>query len=142
MGDRSQDVPARVLCVDDHRDTCEMLKVLFRISGYDTVTAGTFAEALELARRGGFDVAILDNRLPDGSGIDLCRTLRTFDTRTPILFYSAAAYSEDAEAAFSAGANAYVTKPSNPTELVESIARLTQGRRPVVRTTGSGQQSA
>ena len=132
MGERSQDVSARLLCVDDHSDTREMLMVLFRANGYDAVTAGTFAKALELARGGGFDAVILDSRLSDGSGVDLCKMVRAFDAEMPILFYSAAAYSEDAEAAFSAGANAYVTKPSDPKELVETVARVIQARGPLV----------
>jgi DNA-binding response OmpR family regulator len=54
---------------------------------------------------------LLDSRLPDVDGFDLCRRIRDFDPGTPILFFSGAAYETDKKRGIEAGANAYVIKP-------------------------------
>ena len=54
---------------------------------------------------------MLDSRLPDLDGFDLCRQIRDFDSDTPILFFSGAAYEADKKRGIEAGANAYVIKP-------------------------------
>jgi DNA-binding response OmpR family regulator len=58
-----------------------------------------------------FDLYLLDSRLPDLDGFDLCRQMRAFDPNTPILFFSGAAYEADKKRGIEAGANAYVIKP-------------------------------
>ena len=102
----------RILCADDHEDTCFMLCTLFGQSDCEVVTAGTVAEALRLAAGGGFDLYVVDVRFPDGSGFDLCERLRAVDPDTPVIFYSGGAYEADRERALRAGARAYVTKPA------------------------------
>ena len=83
----------RILLVEDHEDDWELLA--FKLREYKLAFAHCFEEGLRLARRRLFDLFILDNWLPDGSGVGLCRLIRKFDLRTPILFYSAAAYQRD-----------------------------------------------
>lgn len=75
-----------------------------------------------LAGREEFDLYVLDVTLESGSGLDLCPTLREERPDVPVIFYSAAAYDPDREAAFRAGACAYVTKPGTQ-ELVEEVRR-------------------
>jgi DNA-binding response OmpR family regulator len=67
----------------------------------------------------------LDNWLPGGTGVELCRRIRAFDPHTPVLFYSAAAYPRDMQAAFSAGAQAYLVKPVRFDELMRAVTLLT-----------------
>jgi two-component system, NarL family, response regulator DevR len=67
----------------------------------------------------------LDNWLPDGTGVELCRLIREFDPHNPILFYSAAGYARDIEDALSAGAQAYLVKPVSLDELKQAVAQLT-----------------
>jgi two-component system, LytTR family, response regulator AlgR len=67
----------------------------------------------------------MDNWLPDGSGIGLCRAIREFDPHTPILFYSAAAYERDIQEALRSGAQAYLVKPVKPEDLEQAVAKLT-----------------
>jgi len=55
------------------------------------ICASDFDEGLRLAQQQDFDLYILDNWMPDKSGVELCRAIRAFDPYTPILFYSAAA---------------------------------------------------
>jgi DNA-binding response OmpR family regulator len=112
----------RVLLVEDHEDTLEMLS--FKLREYNLTFARNFDEGLRLARKKDFALYILDNWLPGGSGIDLCRLIREFDPSTPILFYSAAAHAYEKEAAMSSGAQAYLVKPVSLDDLAREVARL------------------
>jgi len=118
-----QDSPrSRILCVDDCLDTCDLLEAaLPRVS---FVFAHTFAAACDLARFGRFDFFLLDNRLPDGSGRELCRVIRTTDVNTPIVFLSAAAYRSDHDEAMAAGATAYIDKPVDVVQLERVVMGL------------------
>src|SRR5262245_47131332 len=113
----------RILFVEDHEDTWEL--VTFQLTEYKITFAHDFDEGLSLARCGYFDLYILDNWLPRGSGIGLCRAIRDFDPHTPILFYSAAAYERDIQEALRSGAQAYLVKPVKPNDLEEAVAKLT-----------------
>ena len=113
----------RILFVEDYEDAWEM--VAFKLPEYKLTCARNFDEGLRLARRRYFDLYILDNWLPDGSGIGLCRAIREFDPHTPILFYSAAGYARDIEEALSSGAQAYLVKPVELRDLEQAVARLT-----------------
>jgi DNA-binding response OmpR family regulator len=64
-----------VLCIDDHEDTSEMLKLLLSQEDYEVATALTCEEALQLATEREFDLYVMDRRLPDGSGLQLCQDL-------------------------------------------------------------------
>jgi DNA-binding response OmpR family regulator len=86
---------------------------------------------VDLAVSQQFDLYLLDSWLPDGSGLDLCKRIRTFDTATPILFYSAAAYEADREQALKSGAQAYLVKPSHPSELCNLVTSLIESHRRV-----------
>ena len=106
-----ESVRCRFLCVEDDKDNCEALAYILRLSGYEVTTADTVAEGLRLAREQTFDLIILDNRFKSSSGVELCRRIREFDSHTPILFYSAAAFETDIQQGLSAGAQAYIVKP-------------------------------
>jgi DNA-binding NarL/FixJ family response regulator len=78
-----------------------------------------------LAQQRYFDLYVLDNWLPEGSGIRLCRLIREFDPHPPILFYSACAYPRDLQAAYSAGAQAYLIKPVRFDDMTRAVEQLT-----------------
>ena len=78
----------RILFVDDHEDTRFLISYLLGAWGYEVVAARSVEEGLGLARRGGFDLYLLDSRFADGSGTELCEGIREFDRETPIVFYS------------------------------------------------------
>jgi len=111
-----------ILCVEDDQDTCELLSLTLRAN--KVKLTHTLTQGLELARREVFDLYILDNWLPDGSGIQLCREIRRFDRTTPVLFLSAAAYESDHEQAFAAGASAYIDKPEGLSRIEAAVASL------------------
>ena len=101
----------RVLCVDDHRDTSEMLQMLLAEEDYVVHTAATMEEACEMAVRTEYDLYVLDKRLPDGTGIELCGTLMKLTPRVPCIFYTGDAYEMHRREALAAGATAFVAKP-------------------------------
>ncbi|MGI9167018.1 MAG: response regulator transcription factor [Pyrinomonadaceae bacterium] len=100
-----------ILCVDDHEDTSEMLKLLLSHEDYEVVTAVTSAEALQLAQSQEFDLYVLDKHLPDGSGLELCGKLGQITPDVPTMFYTGDAYEIHRQQCIAAGADGYVAKP-------------------------------
>jgi two-component system, NtrC family, response regulator PilR len=115
---------ARILHVDDDPDIRLMISASLHEFGYVVATAGTNAEALELARQLKFDLCILDVRLPDGNGIELCQEIHNLQPKTPVLYYSAYASDEEQEAALSVCGDAYLKKPVSAAKLEETITEL------------------
>src|SRR5581483_10010848 len=122
-----QESKKRILFVDDDDDTRLALYRILSISGFEIVTVETIDEALETAAAQRFDLYLLDNWLKDRSGLDLCRQIRAFDQKTPIVFYSAAAYESDKADALNAGAQYYITKPASFEEIESVILSLING---------------
>lgn len=101
----------RILCVDDNKDTREMMSVLLDLYGYEAVVPASVSGALESARSGGLALCILDHWITELNGIELCQQIREFDSETPIMFYSGAGYKTDIQKGLAAGAQAYLIKP-------------------------------
>ncbi len=119
----------RVLLVDDHEVVRQGLRAL--VDSQDDMEvvgeAGTVAEAV---RRVGYDdpdVVVLDVRLPDGSGVEACREIRSRFPDVKVLMLTSFADEEALMAAIMAGASGYVLKRINSAELVESIRRVGRG---------------
>ena len=108
----------RILYVDDHDDSAEMLKLLLLPMNYEVHSASTVEEALRRARTEQFDLYVLDKRLPDGSGVELCKELNMLTPGVPCIFYSGDAYEVQRQEAVAAGATAFVSKPD-----VESLIK-------------------
>ena len=119
----------RVLYIEDHEDTRELVTLVLEQRSYEVVTGSTIESGIKLAGSQQFDLYLLDSWLPDGSGLDLCRQIREFDKVTPILFYSAAAYEIDKHQALNSGAQAYLIKPSQPSELCNMVTSLIETHR-------------
>ena len=116
-----------ILYIEDHEDTRELVSFVLQQRDYEVTTSSTISNGVRLACENSYDLYLLDSWLPDGSGLDLCRKIREFDARTPILFYSAAAYEIDRERALKSGAQGYLTKPTLNTELCDLVSRLING---------------
>ncbi|HEY6661248.1 MAG TPA: response regulator [Pyrinomonadaceae bacterium] len=121
----------RVLYIEDHEDTRELVTLVLEQRSYEVVTGSTIKTGVALAGSQRFDLYLLDSWLPDGSGLDLCKKIREFDKATPILFYSAAAYEADRDLAIKSGAQAYLVKPSQPSELCHVVTTLIESHRRV-----------
>ena len=119
----------RVLYIEDHEDTRELVTLVLEQKCYEVVTGSTIKSGVALAASQKFDLYLLDSWLPDGSGLELCRRIREFDKATPIIFYSAAAYESDRVEAIRSGAQAYLIKPSHPSELCRLVTSLIESHR-------------
>ena len=80
----------QILYTEDHADTRELVSFVLTSSNCKVTLADSDDKALLLARANQFDLYLIDNWLPGGSGIELCKKLREFDPITPVLFYSGA----------------------------------------------------
>ncbi len=118
-----------ILYVEDDEDTRELVTYVLAKSYYKVIAAANGDDALRLARTNDFDLYVIDNWMSGGSGIDLCKKLREFDTRTPILFYSGAAFESDKQQAFAAGAQGYLIKPAGPNDLISEVIRIVSAAR-------------
>ena len=116
-------VTCRILCIDDHDDTSEMLSLILSQEDFEVVTTRTVGEALQHARDAEFDLYVLDKHLPDGSGLDLCAKLNEVTPGVPCLVYSGDAYAIHRSEALAAGAHAYVVKPDIE-GLIETVHKL------------------
>ena len=114
----------RILYVEEHAESSELLALWLGGYGYELVSANTLSDGLSLAKSGTFNIYILSGKFIDGTGLDLCRLIRQFDPTTPIVFYSALARDSDLVAAVNAGAQAYLIKPNDFEQIASTIKRL------------------
>ena len=114
----------QILCVEDDDETCLLIANLLGLINCDVTTVQSVKEALEKIESEKFDLYLLDNWLPGGSGVELCRRIRDGDAETPIVFYSGAAYETDKQEAMAAGAQVYLVKPADISLLVTTIREL------------------
>ena len=120
-----------VLIVDDELDIANLLDVSLRESGLSTSIALTGARALQMAHLEPPDVVLLDLMLPDVSGTEVCRRLKT-DAKTravPVVMVTARGEEADRIEGFEAGADDYVSKPFSPRELVLRVKAILARRR-------------
>ena len=110
-----------ILFADDEPDIREMVQVLLQAAGFRVSTTDTTSSALKLAATQRFDVLVLDYWMPELTGLELCRRIRTFDQSTPILICSGAVSEADKTAAIQAGAQGYLVKPINSSNLIRAI---------------------
>ena len=109
-----------ILIVDDERDLLSLLDFNLRQAGFETVLATTGEAALQAVRRRVPDLVVLDLMLPDVSGTEVCRQLKS-DARTrhvPVVMLTAKGEEVDKVVGFELGADDYVTKPFSVREFV------------------------
>ncbi len=120
----------RILYVDDDADACQLMELWLQQfnENYGVTAVGTVAKALELISDLAFDLYILDYRMPELSGFELCRLIRQEDSMTPILIYSGMGRDVDLDEALRAGANAYLIKPNDLDKINETVELLLQNK--------------
>ena len=112
----------RVLVCDDELQILRALRVILRDAGFEVIGVASAQEALDAAAVKHPDAAILDLVLPDGDGVDVCRSIREW-SEMPIIVLSAIGEEEQKIRALEAGADDYVTKPFSPGELTARLTR-------------------
>src|SRR5215472_17401417 len=101
----------RILIVEDDRKLAHQLKKGMEEQGHAVVAVSGGMEGLEAARRGDFDVLVLDVMLPGMDGFSIVRRLRAAKSAAPILLLTARDAADDIVAGLDAGADDYLTKP-------------------------------
>jgi CheY-like chemotaxis protein len=114
-------IQRRVLCVDDHIDTCRLIATI--LESEEVVLAHTKADALQKARDGRFNLYLLDYHLPDGTGFELCLLIRVFDSSTPIIFVTSSERLTQSHVT-AVGAQALVSKSDLPDGLVSAVSSI------------------
>jgi PAS domain S-box-containing protein len=135
--DRGRAVPARagrvlnVLVAEDNKVNQRLMLGILESLGHRVTVVGDGLEAVEAARTGGFDVALLDVQMPEMDGFAATAAIRGLEKDTgghlPIAAVTASALKGDREACLAAGMDGYLAKPIRAAELLEVIDRLTRG---------------
>ena len=108
---RADGSPVRVLVVDDEATLAELVSMALRMEGWEVRSAGDGTEAVRIARDFRPDAVVLDVMLPDFSGLEVLRRMRSEAPHLPVLFLTAKDAVEDRIAGLTAGGDDYVTKP-------------------------------
>ena len=127
------EVNSRILCVEDNRDSREMISTLLQQSNqnYHITAVETAAEALALNGKEKFDLYILDIWLPGMDGVELCRRLRERGITKPIMFFSAMGVQvKDRDYVLAAGADEFLVKSIDIDRFTETVERLLGHEQP------------
>ncbi|MCW5850702.1 MAG: sigma-54-dependent Fis family transcriptional regulator [Anaerolineae bacterium] len=119
-------MPASILVVDDEVTLRYFLERSLRDQGYETLSAGTVADALDLVYTRQIDCALLDQHLPDGVGFDVLRALKEVDADLPIIVLTGYGSLDSVKTAFRYGVFDYLTKPPDLVELKRLVGQALQ----------------
>lgn len=120
-----------VLLVDDDRAFSPLVKEYLEAKGFRTELKHNADDGLAAFRRGGFDICVLDVKMPMKDGFALAQDIRSFDPHMPILFLTGQTDREDRIKGLALGADDYVTKPFSLEELflrIQAIMRRVKGQ--------------
>lgn len=129
-----------VLVVDDEARIVDTVRLYLERDGFRVIAAQDGRTALEVARREKLDIIVLDLMLPEMSGWDVCRAIRSQST-VPIIMLTARSEEVDRVLGLELGADDYVTKPFSPRELVarvRAVLRRTASKETASRETRAG----
>jgi len=131
--------PTSVVLVEDHRGMREMVAETLAGAGFRVLdTAATVRGARESIVRHLPRVAVIDNRLPDGLGVDLCRTLSRETPSVALLIYTTDLTPAGTREALDAGVDAVVLKSIHAQPLIDALRGLVAGRGPLAPGRGPG----
>ena len=123
---------AKILLVDDEPAQLELLRYNLEKAGFETIQADNGRAAILLAEEHELDLVVLDWMMPEASGIDVCRELRS-NSRTrllPIIMVSARGEEGDRSLGLDSGADDYIAKPFSPRELIARVKAVLRRARP------------
>lgn len=121
-----------ILVVEDEPAIADTILYALRTEGFDPEWKTTVGAAREALAQRTFALAVLDIGLPDGSGFDFCRELRTRDG-LPVIFLTARSEEIDRVVGLEIGADDYIVKPFSPRELTARVRAVLRRTQPAVR---------
>jgi CheY-like chemotaxis protein len=129
--------------VDDDVDFAETVVALLELENHEVELVHTGREGWEKARNDSYDFLLLDWDLPDLNGINILKRVRDAGSRTPVIMMTGRASISDKELGLDSGADDYLTKPFDVTELLarmRAVKRRTTDKAPVHKPLGSGNE--
>jgi PAS domain S-box-containing protein len=118
-----------ILFVDDDRNLCESLSLIMDVKGYDTEIALTARAAIEKVEARWFNLAVVDIKLSDMTGLDLLARIKEICPDMAVIVVTGYTSSENAVQALNLGASAYITKPVDMDELLAVITQIIEKQR-------------
>src|SRR5204862_221251 len=128
--EEAAEMPVKILAVDDERHVVRLIEVNLARAGYEVTAASDGREALEQIAQSRPDLVILDVMMPHMDGFEVLRNLRTNPetSRIPVIMLTVKAQDADIFHGYATGANAYLTKPFSPMELLAAVNALLAAR--------------
>ncbi len=117
-------MPEKILAVDDEPDMLKLLSMIIREKTfYEITTTNNPLEALELAKKGGFDIVIADLKMPGLDGVELLEGIKRIDEDIPVIIITAYGTIESATEAMHKGAFDFITKPFRKEQILFTIEK-------------------
>ncbi|WP_304516781.1 response regulator [Cecembia rubra] len=111
----------KILIVEDDVVFCKLLTRFLRKNGFEVMDAQSGKDALELLNLNKFELAVLDYRLPDMTGIEILKEVKRKNPKSKIILITRYGDQDVASKAIDSGADAFISKPINPDELLQVI---------------------
>jgi DNA-binding NtrC family response regulator len=114
----------KLLIVDDEPDMLKLLGMIIRDkTPYETITTNNPTEALDLVKKGGYDLVITDLKMPGLDGVEMLEAVKKLDADIPVIIMTAYGTVETAEEALSKGAFDFITKPFRKEQILFTIEK-------------------
>ena len=119
-------MPKKILAVDDERHIVRLVQINLQKEGYEVVTAGNGREALEKVKSEKPDLTVMDVMMPEMDGFEALENLKADEVtaKIPVIMLTAKAQDADVFSGWQKGADLYLTKPFNPSELLTFVKRI------------------
>jgi DNA-binding response OmpR family regulator len=120
---------AKILMVDDDEHICRVMSLILEGEGFEVETAFTGQNAIKKSKAKVYDAAILDIRLPDMEGTKVLKTMREISPKMVKIMLTGYPNLQNAIDSLNFGADAYLMKPPNPEEVINSLRQKLQKRK-------------
>ena len=117
---------SRILCIESYLESCELISQLLFIEkhNFDFTVTHSPNRALSMISEQSFDLYIVKSRLPEMTGVELCRRIRKVDSETPILFLTGKSRISECRVALAAGVSEYLILPVSLDKLTTKVKAL------------------
>jgi len=112
-----------ILIVDDDTTVLKLITRILKDEGYQVDAVETMQEALEKTKENYYALVLVDRKLPDADGIELLKKIEDTDPKIRKILFTGFPSIDNVQAALSLGAHAYLTKPVDPKEIVETVKK-------------------